>query len=127
MTFRQYLLVMGLGTCVGWAAFWLILRLVDPSVVGWVGFVFFYVALGLSVSGTLALLGLVVRIHILRIPDVMSRQVALAFREAFLVAVLLVSSLFLLSRGLFHWLTALLLIGVVVLIETFFLSVRSRG
>lgn len=115
---------MMIGTAVCWAAFWLIIHLVDPIDAGSLGLLFFYLALGLSVSGTLALSGLVVRIHVLRIRDVLSRQVLFAFREAFLAAMLLCGALFLQARGWFSFLNAVLLIGVVFLLEIFFLSVR---
>lgn len=127
MTFRQYILVMGLGTLIAWAAFLLIVALVDPLSAGILGMIFFYVALAVATSGTLALIGLFVRTVVVRTQDVLSKQVTHSFREGFLVSLLLVAALILQSRGLLSILNTTLLLAVLVLTEFFFLSYRSRG
>ena len=127
MTFRQYILAMGLGTLIAWAAFLLIVALVDPLSAGTLGLIFFYVALAVATSGTLALIGLFVRTVVVRTQDVLSKQVTHSFREGFLVALLLVAALILQSRGLLSVLNTTLLLAVLVLTEFFFLSYRPRG
>lgn len=127
MTFRQYILAMGLGTLIAWAAFLLIVALVDPLSAGTLGLVFFYVALAVATSGTLALIGLFVRTVVVRTQDVLSKQVTHSFREGFLVALLLVAALMLQSRGLLSVINTTLLLAVLVLTEFFFLSYRPRG
>lgn len=127
MTFRQYILVMGLGTLIAWAAFLLIVALVDPLSAGILGMIFFYVALAVATSGTLALIGLFVRTVVVRTQDVLSKQVTHSFREGFLVSLLLVAALILQSRGLLSILNTTLLLAVLVLTEFFFLSYRPRG
>lgn len=127
MTFRQYILAMGLGTLIAWAAFLLIVALVDPLSAGTLGLIFFYVALAVATSGTLALIGLFVRTVVVRTQDVLSKQVTHSFREGFLVALLLVAALILQSRGLLSILNTTLLLAVLVLTEFFFLSYRPRG
>ncbi|MEK7073356.1 MAG: hypothetical protein AAB974_02870 [Patescibacteria group bacterium] len=127
MTFRQYILVMGLGTLIAWAAFLLIVALVDPLSAGILGMIFFYVALVVATSGTLALIGLFVRTMVVRTQDVLSKQVTHSFREGFLVSLLLVAALILQSRGLLSILNTTLLLAVLVLTEFFFLSYRPRG
>lgn len=127
MTFRQYILAMGLGTLIAWAAFLLIVALVDPLSAGILGLIFFYVALAVATSGTLALIGLFVRTVVIRTQDVLSKQVTHAFREGFLVALLLIAALILQSRGMLSVLNTTLLLAVLVLTEFFFLSYRPRG
>ncbi|TAK04643.1 hypothetical protein EPO33_01465 [Patescibacteria group bacterium] len=127
MTFRQYILAMGLGTVIAWAAFLLIVALVDPLSAGTLGLIFFYVALAVATSGTLALIGLFVRTVVVRTQDVLSKQVTHSFREGFLVALLLVAALVLQSRGMLSVLNTTLLLAVLVLTEFFFLSYRPRG
>ncbi len=127
MTFRQYILAMGLGTLIAWAAFLLIVALVDPLSAGTLGLIFFYVALAVATSGTLALIGLFVRTVVARTQDVLSKQVTHSFREGFLVSLLLVAALLLQSRGLLSILNTTLLLAVLVLTEFFFLSYRPRN
>ncbi len=127
MTFRQYIMVMGLGTLIAWAAFLLIVALVDPLSAGLLGLIFFYVALAVATSGTLALIGLFVRTVVVRTQDVLSKQVTHSFREGFLVALLLIAALILQNRGMLSVLNTTLLLAVLVLTEFFFLSYRPRG
>jgi hypothetical protein len=127
MTFRQYILAMGLGTLIAWAAFLLIVALVDPLSAGPLGLLFFYVSLAVATSGTLALIGLFVRTVVVRTQDVLSKQVTHAFREGMLVALLLVAALALQRNGLLNVLNTTLLLAVLVLTELFFLSYRPRA
>lgn len=127
MTFRQYIMAMGLGTLIAWAAFLLIVGLVDPLSAGPLGLLFFYVSLAVATSGTLALIGLFVRTVVVRTQDVLSKQVTHAFREGMLVALLLVAALALQRNGLLNALNTTLLLAVLVLTELFFLSYRPRA
>lgn len=127
MTFRQYIMAMGLGTLIAWAAFLLIVALVDPTSAGLLGLVFFYVSLAVATSGTLALIGLFVRTVVVRTQDVLSKQVTHAFREGMLVALLVVAALVLQRNGLLNALNTTLLLAVLVLTELFFLSYRPRA
>ncbi len=127
MTFRQYIMAMGLGTLIAWAAFLLIVALVDPTSAGLLGLAFFYVSLAVATSGTLALIGLFVRTVVVRTQDVLSKQVTHAFREGMLVALLVVVALALQRNGLLNILNTTLLLAVLVLTELFFLSYRPRA
>lgn len=127
MTFRQYIFAMGFGTLVAWAAFLLIIALVDPLSAGLLGLVFFYVSLGVATSGTLALAGLFLRTVVVRTQDVLSKQVTQAFREGMLTAALLIAALVLQSRGLLNAWNTILLLAVLILTEFFFLTYRPRA
>lgn len=127
MTFRQYLVVMLIGTAVSWTAFWMILTLIDPENAGLTGLSFFYLSLAVATSGTLALIGLVIRAYVVRTTEVLSKQVVHAFREAILLSCMLVVALFLQRQALLTVLNTILLIGVVILLEFFFLAIRDRS
>ncbi len=120
MRFRDYLVVMSLGTIAAWVAFLMLIVSLDPVRIGAFGFVLFYLTLALAAIGTLSIAGTAIR-GWFRPNDLVSRHVARAFRQAILIALLIVASLFLLSVDVFRTWTGLLLIGVVALIELAFL------
>lgn len=118
---------MTMATIAAWSGWIVVIWSIDPSRSGTLGFLFFYATLALALLGTLTVVGTGVRVWARR--DVLvSRHVAKAFRQALLFTVLVVSSLVLLSQGLFRWWTATLLILLLAVVELVFLSAsRPRG
>lgn len=121
MTLRDYVIVMGIGTAAAWLAFAVVVVSIDPVRAGWLGLAFFYLTLGLSAIGTLSIGGAAVRVRV-HPGDMPSRQVAMAFRQAVLLSVLLIVSLVLLSAGFFRFWTAILLVLAFATVELAFLS-----
>jgi len=127
MTFRQFLIFMTLATIAAWSAWIVVLWSIDPSRSGSPGFLFFYATLALALLGTLTIVGAGIRAWARR-DEVLSRHVAKAFRQAFLFTALVITSLILLSQGLFRWWTATLLILLLAIVELVFLSaLKPRG
>jgi hypothetical protein len=117
----MYLMVMSLATAFCWTAFLSICLTVNPEVTNWVGFALFYASLGLSLLGTIALLGFFVRFIVLK-RALAFRAVKEAFRQSFLFSFFVLSVLFFLSKDLFNWINlAVLVIGLSVF-EFFLLS-----
>ncbi len=125
MTFRDYLIAMAVGTVAAWAAFGVVVTSIDPLRSGLLGFLLFYATLVSAATGTLAIIGSAVRARF-RPSDVISRQVARAFRQAVLLSLLLAACLLLLSAGFFRPWTGLLLVLAAALVELAFLSAQ-RG
>jgi len=125
MTLRSYLIIMTIATLLCWAAWGYILWTVNPETTNWPGFLLFYVALFLAVTGTAALLGFVVRFVALK-KELAFRSVKEAFRQSFLFAALIVISLMLLSKGLFSWLNLLFLVIGLSVLEFFLLSYEKN-
>ena len=121
MTLRSYLIIMSITTAVCWAAFAFVIWTVDPLVTNWIGFMLFYVSLFLAIIGTAALAGFVVRFVALK-KDLHWRLVKEAFRQSFLLATLVVVSLYLLSHHLFTWLNLLFLVLALSILEFFLIS-----
>lgn len=121
MTLRLYLTIMTILTTICWSAFVLIIFLIDPQTTNSTGFILFYVSLYLSLVGTAATLGFVVRFVFLK-KHLVFRLVKDAFRQSFLFAALITLSLWLLPRGLFSWLNLLLLVVALTVLEFFWLS-----
>lgn len=126
MTLRQYLILMGLGTAVSWAAVVLILTSVDPNKTSAAVFAVFYAGVFLAVTGTLSIIGFTARVLILKKQLFLSREVAVSFRQALLTAAMVVGALFLQSRQLLTWWTAVLMVAAVTVFEFFFISARTR-
>lgn len=126
MTLRQYLTLMGMGTALAWSAVALILFGVDPTETSGAVFVIFYVSLFLAITGTLSVIGFLMRVLVLRKQYFISRQVAVSFRQAVLLAALTVGGLILQSRSLLHWWTAALLVAAMTVLEFFFISTKMR-
>lgn len=125
MHFKDYLVVMAIGTVAAWAAFLIVLFTTDPVQATPFGFVLFYLTFAFAAVGTLAIAGSAVRVR-LRPQELVSRHVARAFRQAILVAVLLVVCLLLLAAGSFRLWTGALLVLLAAVVELAFLGMHAR-
>lgn len=126
MKLKTYLITMGILTVVCWAIWGYILIIVDPNTTNWIGITLFYVSLFLALVGTTAILGFFIRFVALK-QAVAFRAVIQAFRQSFLFALLIIISLFLLSKGLFSWLNLLFLIIGLCILEIFMLSYNKNS
>lgn len=126
MTLHKYLLLMGMASLVCWLAFLLVVFYMNPYSAGFVAVGFFYVSLFLSIVGSFAVLGFIVRRKFLQ-GELIFRQVAVTFRQAFWFGLFAVVSLWLQHAKLLTWYNLLLLILVLAVLEFFFLSTnRTR-
>jgi hypothetical protein len=125
MSLRVYLTIMGFGTIVAAATFFLVLFRVDPSSAGTLGFVLFYLSLFLAVAGAVSIVGFVVRVFMHR-DEMLSRLVGLSFRQAVLLAAIAVGALALHARGLLSWWNSLILVAAITIVEFFFISLEKK-
>ena len=121
MKLRYYLLIMSLMTAFCWLIFGYIIWTVNPEVTNSIGLALFYLSLFLSLSGTAAIFGFLVRFVFLR-HELILNKVKIAFRQSFLFSGFIVASLFLLSRDLLSWLNLFILIVGLSVLEFFLLS-----
>ena len=119
-------MLMGVGTALAWSAVGLIIGTVDPTQTQSVVFGAFYASLFLALTGTLSIIGFVLRVAFLRQQLVVSRHVAVSFRQAIMLALLIIVSLFLQSRSLLTWWNALLIVAAITMLEFFFISAKVR-
>jgi len=103
MTLRQYFTIMFLATFFCWLAWWMVLINVDPFQKDTVGFVFFYLSLGLATIGTISLGDFLVRRLFSRGGQPLYRLVKSSFRDALLVALAIIFLLFLQGSQLLRW------------------------
>ena len=125
MTLRNYLIFMLSATIVCWAVFAYVIYTINPNATNWVGFSLFYCSLFLSLLGSSAIIGFLIRFIILR-QRLVFRSVSEAFRQSFLIASLIIVALILLARDLFTWINIIILIAGVALLE-YLLVVRGRN
>ncbi len=121
MTLKSYLIIMIIMSLLCWACWTYIFFTIDPETTNTIGFVLFYLSLFLSLSGSAALVGFLIRFVGLR-QALAFRSAKEAFRQSFLFAALVIVSLMLLSRGLFTWLNVMLLVVGLSVLEFFLIS-----
>lgn len=126
MTLRQYLALMGIATAVIWSAVALIITQVDPDETQAIVFGIFYVALFLAMTGTLSIVGFLLRIWLLKQNFFVSRQVLIAFRQGVLLSMLIVAMLVLRSKTMLSWWMALLAVAALTALEFFFISAKVK-
>lgn len=124
MTLRQYLILVGLGTLIGFVTLLTVLYNVNPFEAGFIGFVLFYLSAAMTLVGLLSLAGFGIRMAIYRHEGIVLREVTTAFRQACFLTLVLVGSLFLQSQSLLAWWNILIFVVVLTILELFFVSSR---
>jgi len=121
MNLKKYLATMIALTLVCWAMFGYVVFTIDPTQTNIIGFAMFYSTLFISLVGTAAIAGFLIRFVGLR-RALAFKSVKEAFRQSFLFSLLVVIGLYLLSKDLFTWLNLFYLIGGLSILEFFLLG-----
>lgn len=125
MTLRTYLIIMTIMTSICFIAWGFIIMTTDPFATNWIGFALFYMSLFLSIIGATAIIGFLIRFVALK-QKLVFHSVKEAFRQSFLFAILIVLSMFLLSKSLFTWLNLSFLVIGLTILEFFLLSYKNK-
>lgn len=125
MTLRSYIILMILATIACYIGFFAIVLFFDPLTGGILALILFYASLILSLIGTFALIGLIVRLIVTK-DKLVFRKVTTSFRQGIWLAILFSVSLYLNRLKLFNWQYLLPLIIALVLLELFFISYKSK-
>lgn len=125
MSFRWYVILMGLGTGLAWISWLFVIQTMNPDEAGLTAFVFFYTTLFLSLVGTLSLIGLLFRIGLHRESDMLTRVVRLSFRHALLLSLGGVAALWLSAHRQLAWYWIVVLIIFIAGAEYLFLIIQS--
>ena len=123
MTLKTYLTIMLLATAICWAAWTVVINSINPETTNSVGFLLFYASLFLAIVGTSAVFGFLIRFILLR-KELIFRQVAIAFRQSFLFAAVIIVSLILQSFKMLTWYNALFLVIALTVLEFFLISYK---
>lgn len=109
------LITLGTALCLG--SLLSVIYLSDPFADGVMAHIFFHVSLFLTVSGFLTGVGIIIRQKFGK--GLYINNLAISFRQAILVAILITGSLLLLSYGILFWWVELSLILFLVFFELF--------
>jgi len=126
MTLRQYLILMSISAVFCWIIWALVLYLIDPTETGLLGFVFFYLSLFLALAGTLSVVGLLLRMKFGK-GELIFKTVTISFRQATMLAFLVIGGLLLKSKNLLTWWNVLFLVLALTVLESFFLSYKKKN
>ena len=124
MTLRSYLMMMFVATLLAAASWLAVAGMVDPMTTNNVGFLLFYLTLFITVMGIGSILGFVFRFVILR-QHLAVNAVMISFRQAFLLAVFVWMTFWLLARGWFSWVNLTALALALGALEFLLISLRS--
>ncbi|MFA5946787.1 MAG: hypothetical protein WC813_02070 [Patescibacteria group bacterium] len=125
MNLRQYIAILALGTTVSLVAWVIILQAMDPFTAGPLALAIFYITLGSGLAGLLTIIGTVLRAS--RFPEAGAGVAVIrSFRQSVLLSVLIIVSLVFMSLEMFSSPVLLVLIGLLALIEFFFLIFQDR-
>jgi len=124
MTLKNYLFVMGALTLFCWGIFAFVAGLVDPTATNWLGFVLFYLAFFIALSGTIALFGFFLRAVVLK-KELIFNLVKISFRQSFLLSLFIMILLILKSQNLFTWLNLGLLVIIFAILELVLISLKK--
>lgn len=116
---------MSLGTALCWIAWFFVIRNIDPSSGGLLGFTFFYLSLFLAVVGTFSVGGFLFRRAIMKKDEIVFRHVRHTFRQSIIVGILAVFALFLLGARLLTWWNGLLLVALLLIFEGIIFTKRK--
>lgn len=122
MNLTKYLILMVLATLLSWAAFLIVIFSIDPFATTSLGFALFYLSLFFVLTGSLSIFGFIIR-YIFNKSQFINQQVIISFRQAILIAVLILVGLYLQSQNLVTWWNLVILIVLLVVVE-FYLSRR---
>ncbi len=114
------------ATIIAWLSFFLVVNSFDPNQASWLVMAFFYFSFGLSVLGTLSLLGYWLRKIFLRKKELSYHLVRESFRQAIIFSLVLVIALLLQSARLLTWWNIVLIILAATMLEFIFLTFRQN-
>lgn len=125
MTLRHYLILMSIGAFICWLAWFFVLGSIDPTQAKFFGFLFFYLSLFLALTGTISVIGFLIKKIILKEDQVVFHHVKSTFRQGTLTALLIIIGLILLQIKLLAWWSAILLVLFFATIEGIIFTSRK--
>ncbi len=121
MTHKSYLSGIALVAILGWAALIIVLYRLDPYTSTTLALPFFFFALFLALTGTLALLGFYSRVWF-RVNEIYYEHISASLRQGALAALAVSGALVFQILRVLTWWDGLLIVAAVVLVEVYFSS-----
>lgn len=121
MSLRLYLIIMSLVSLCAWIAWFIVLHAIDPTKSGFLGFLLFFLTLGISVLSSMTLFGTLIRVWVKK-DQVVYRHVVRSLRQALILTSLFLVALILTGVGLLAWWVLMLLVLIATVLELIFLG-----
>ncbi|MBL7021857.1 hypothetical protein ISR92_00815 [Patescibacteria group bacterium] len=125
MTTRKYLLYLSLITVIAWILWVMVVRFIDPTTGASLALLLFYLALFISLAGTFTLIGYFLRM-LTAGNEITGIRLSISGRQGILFSILVIISLMLKGNGQLNWLTVVITILILSLIEFLFLSISGK-
>lgn len=125
MTLRHYLILMSLGAGICWLAWFFVLSSIDPTQAKFFGFLFFYSSLFLALTGTISVMGFLLKKIVLKHDEIVFHHVKSTFSQGTLISLMIISGLLLLQIKLLAWWSAILLVLLFSAIEGILFTSRK--
>ena len=117
--------LMSLGTLVAAASLAVSAGVVNPEKTNWLGFVLVYCSMFALVAGVGSIIGFIIRFGLFR-RRLETQAVVVSFRQAFLLALLVVAVFYLFANNLFSWLNLIAMAIGFAGLEFFLLSITTK-
>ncbi len=125
MTFKQFILLMGIATASLWLGWWWTVISIDPFTTNFLGFLLFYLTLFLALMGSFTLLGVYLRK--MRMPDaLLFHLVTLSSRQGVLLSLFLLLLLILQSQRWLRLWNLILFLVIAFIVEFVFVYKTQR-
>lgn len=126
MNFKQYIVLMAVSSILAWLTWGFIIFGINPDEAGLGVYLLFYASLLAALSCSLSILGLTIRVWILKQKDIISQQATKSFRHAIFLSALFTGILYFQSRNILNWWIIILFIAALSMLEFFIISYRPR-
>jgi hypothetical protein len=126
MSLRNYVILMIVATLACYLGLGAIIFYTNPFSDGVIALLLFYLSLFISLIGTFAIIGLLVKMIFTR-DKLAFRKVTASFRQAIWFSLIISISLYLKKANLLVWKNMLMLVFAFTLIELFIISYKSKN
>ncbi len=125
MTLLRYIALMLFATALSWATWFMVISVINPLEADMIGFLLFYASLCISLTGTFALIGFVIRSFLVK-DELTFQKVLISFRQGIFLSLLIIGMLLLQRVGLLTWYNAAFLILGLTIAEFFVISRKKK-
>lgn len=126
MNFKQYIILMMISSILAWITWIFIVFGINPDEAGLGVYFLFYASLLAAISCSLSVLGLTIRVWILKQREIISHQAAKSFRHAVFLSTFFTGILYFQSKHILNWWIIILFIAALSMLEFFIISYRPQ-
>jgi len=127
MNLKQYITLMIISSILAWLTWFFILIYINPDDAGLGIFFLFYSSLLIALASSFSILGLIVRVWVLKQKNTATYLASKSFRQAVLFSTLIIGVLYFESKSILNWWVILLSIAILTMLEFFIISYRNKS